>query len=292
MKKLAVICLKIPYLRQLTETIPKYLPREWTVSAYENKEAFIRSEETAKVLLGYISPEEREAFASENRARYRAALWLTDTETKSPDEIFMYRSVPEIAERVLSAAAEREALPPPSGGGGSFQVIGYIGAEGGSGCTTEAYRKAVGLASEGKTAFLCLDNTPGLKELASFGGGVSELMYLLKEHGDEWTEYAEHCMKQIAGMSVFCGVSRIGDATEFREAETESFLIGLRAMNCQNVVIDFGTNGTEPLLLQCDRLYYCGGRNDEKRKALETQAANGGFLNRLRPAAKEAASAR
>ena len=289
MKTLAVICQKTSYMRQLLETIPGYLPREWTVSGYETKESFIKADGIAKVLLCDIAFAEREAFVSQNRKKFAAVLWLTDSETQAADEVFMFRSVSEIAERVLSAATGPEPKTEPSGNGGGFQVIGYIGAEGNSGCTTEAYRKAVKLAAEGKTAFLCLDNSPGLKELMAADDGVSELMYLLKEYGEEWVKHTDYCEKQIAGVSVFAGVTRIGDATEFRETESACFVSGLRDLNCRNLVIDFGTNGTEELLLQCDTVYVCGGRNSEKRKALETQAAHGGFFDRLRPAAAETA---
>lgn len=291
MKTLAVICQKTSYLRQLLESIPGYLPREWTVSGFETKESFLKEEGIAKVLLADVAFAEREAFVSKNRKRFNAALWLTDSEAQGADEVFMFRSVSEIAERVLAAAAGPEPRTEPSGNGGGFQVIGYIGAEGNSGCTTEAYRKAVRLAAEGKTAFLCLDNSPGLKELLAAEDGVSELMYLLKEYGAEWVKHTDYCEKQIAGVSVFAGVARIGDATEFRENESECFVNGLRDLNCRNLVIDFGTNGTEELLLQCDTVYVCGGRNSEKRKALEAQAAHGGFADRLRPATAETARA-
>lgn len=288
MKTLGVICQKTSYLRQLTETIPGYLPREWVVSGYETEEAFGDAEGVTQVLLAQIIEEEREGFLCRNRNRFRTVLWLTDFDTQSADEVFMYRSVSEIAERVLTAFSGPEPVPGLPGSGGGFQIIGYIGAEGGTGCTTEAYRKAVRLAAEGKTAFLCLDNTPGLKELTAADSGVSELMYLLKEYGEDWTAHAEHCVKQIAGMSVYAGVTRIGDATEFRGKETEDFLSGLKGTDCQNLVIDFGTNGTEELILQCDAVYLCGGKNPEKKNAFLAQAANGGFSERVHPLDGEA----
>lgn len=300
MKKLCVICRDNSYLNQFTDTIPKYLPRDWSVAGYETIEEYERYEMTGiiptkesgagtegrdarltGVILAQVKEEEREAVRSRHTGSNMAILWLTEREERSGEEVFMFRPAPVIATRVTQSLNEEPLETPQENRG--FRVIGYVGAEGGAGCTTEAYRQAVALSMKRETSFLCLDQAPGIRELSAFRSGVSELVYLLREYGPAWGKQFENCAGQVGALTVFAGVEHLGDATMLGDTEVEDFLSGMKEMDYGNVVIDFGTNGSEVLLSRCDVIYFCGGRNEEKRKILEIQAANGGFRNRLHP---------
>ena len=299
MKKLYVICQKASYLNRFTETIPKYLPRDWTVSGYETMEDYEKHErlevsvigehsvmndkssERKGVFLARIPAEERESVRKKMVGSGLTVLWLTETEEQNGDEVFMFRPAPLIADRIRQCL--REGKPDTADGDEGFRVIGYVGSEGGAGCTTEAYRQAVALSMKRETSFLCLDQAPGIRELSRFRSGVSELVYLLREYGSAWGKQFTNCAGQVGSLTVFAGVEHLGDAAMFGDTEAEYFLAGMKEMDFGNVVIDFGTAGSEVLLSHCDVIYFCGGRNEEKRKILEMQAANGGFRNRLRP---------
>lgn len=280
MKKLVVICQNISYLKQLTDVLPKYLPREWTVAGYEKQEDFPASVKAVAV-LAQVSDKERGAFAA--KCAGSTVLWLSETKTSLDDEIFMYSTVSSIAERVCSACDVSGKLPAREAGETVLKVQGYTASEGGCGCTTEAYRKAVLMAASGKTAFLSMNRTPGIAELPEQEGGVSELVYLLKEYGRSWTDHMKYCGKPIGALTVFAGVRRMDDVSQFGGEEAEAFLYGLWEKEYRNLIIDFGTGGTEELLGRCDVIWSCGGRNKEKLRALERQAEYGGFRDRLRP---------
>lgn len=286
MKKLVVICQNISYLKQLTDVLPKYLPREWTVAGYEKKEDFPAAKGTVTAVLGQVEAEQREAFAA--KCAGSTMLWLSETKNCSDEEVFMYSTVSSIAERVCSACDVSGKLSVREAGETVLKVQGYAASEGGCGCTTEAYRKAVLMAASGKTAFLSMDRTPGISELPAADGGVSELVYLLKEYGHSWTEHMQYCAKPVGALTVFAGVRRMDDVTLFGEEEAEAFLWGLGEKEYRNLVIDFGTGGTEHLLGRCDVIWSCGGRNREKLRALERQAEYGGFRDRLRPVGENA----
>ena len=281
MKKLILICQNISYLKQLTDVLPKYLSREWTVSGFERKEESPEVKGTAAVVLAEVPAEDRVVFA--RRWEGSTLLWLTNMKTGAENEVFMYGTVSSIAEKVCEACdgSGKRSLREPDGQ--ELRVHGYAASEGGCGCTTEAYRKAVLMAASGKTAFLCMDRTPGIAELPDQDGGVSELVYLLQEYGKSWTEHMKYCAKSTGALTVFAGVRRTDDTALFRESESEAFLAGLREKEYRNLIIDFGTGGTEDLMTRCDVIWSCGGRNKEKLKALERQAESGGFRDRLRP---------
>lgn len=281
MKKLVVICQNISYLKQLTDVLPKYLPREWTVSGYEKKEEFPGVKGTAAVVLADVPKEERGTFAQ--RCKDCALLWLTGEMTGAENEVFMYGTVSSLAEKVCEACDGPGKKVLRETEGQELRVQGYAASEGGCGCTTEAYRKAVLMAAAGKTAFLCMNRTPGIAELPEQDGGVSELVYLLQEYGKSWTEHMKYCAKSTGALTVFAGVRRADDTALFKEEESEAFLAGLREKEYRNLIIDFGTGGTEDLMMRCDVIWSCGGRNKEKLKALERQAEGGGFRDRLRP---------
>lgn len=302
MKKLIVICQNTSYLERFTDTIPKYLPRDWSVGGYETLEEYERHEQQELtaiaeqngrtptgdsvsiqkgLLLAQVAEQKREDIRKRLLGSGMAVLWLTESEEQSGEEIFMYRPAPIIATRIIQAC--REGKPDMAKNEEGFRVIGYVGSEGGAGCTTEAYRQAVALSMKRETSFLCLDQAPGLRELSEFRSGVSELVYLLREYGSTWSKQFENCAGQVGALTVFAGVEHLGDASMLGDSEVEAFLSGMKEMDYGNVVIDFGTNGSEVLLSRCDVIYFCGGRNEEKRKILEMQAANGGFRNRLHP---------
>ena len=285
MKKLAVICLKTLYLKQLTESLPKYLSRDWTIAGYGSAEEFRDAKGVPTVILATAEQKDRAAFSE--TWKDSTVLWLTEHEACAKGEVFMYQSVSSIAERIREACEAEGRSAPGIEAGQVLRVHGYAASEGGCGCTTEAYRRAVLMAASGKTAFLCMNRTPGLTEIPAMEGGVSELVYLLQEYGKSWTDHIRHCGKAVGALTVFAGVSRAGDEALFREEESESFIAGLREKEYRNLVIDFGTGGTEELISRCDIIWSCGGSNREKQKALERQAEQGGFRNRLRPAGSE-----
>lgn len=287
MKMIAVICQKTSYLNQLVETIPKHLPREWTVAGYETREEFEHQDGWFRVILAQLREEEREEFRENYSRNGTAVLWLTDVEERGEDEVFMYQTVSALAERVLRKVSEPAELPVAAEAESILHIFGYLAAEGGSGCTTEAYRKAVRLSDGEKTVFLSLDYAPGLREMPMKRGGVSELVYLLKEYGEKWTEHMEICAAVKDKLTVIAGSERFGDAAELRCEESEAFVSGLKESGCRNLVIDFGTAGNEELLSGCDVIFFCGGGNEEKKKALEQQAENGGFRDRLCPVREE-----
>lgn len=281
MKKLVVICQNISYLKQLMDVFPKYFSREWTVAGYENEEEIRAGRGGVTAVLAQVPEENRSAFAG--RWEGSTVLWLSDRKECKADEVFMYSTISAIAERVQQACDGPDGPAVRDTGEQALKVLGFAAAEGGCGCTTEAYRKAVLMAAAGKTAFLSMNRTPGIAELPEQDGGVSELVYLLQEYGKSWTDHMKYCSKPIGALTVFSGVRRMDDASLFGEEEAKAFLTGLREKEYRNLIIDFGTGGTEELLTRCDVIWSCGGKNKEKLRALERQAEYGGFRDRLRP---------
>lgn len=275
MRKLGIICRNNLYLKQLTEYLPEVLGREWTVSGYVDEEEYAERGTAEELLLAQIPIERRELVRKQLAADGRRILWLS--EQRDEEAVFMYQSVAAIADLLLSAGEVPEQIREETA---TFRVIGYLSAEGGSGCTTAAFRKAVELGRGGSTFFLSLDNAPGLAELAKQTSGVSELVYLLKEYGADWGKQLMHCSCKLGEVTIVAGMERLGDVCELRAAEAEALMEGLRSLEFGSAVIDFGTSCAEALLQYCDIIYYCGA-GEAKRHCIERQAENGGFRERM-----------
>lgn len=278
MKTLAIICQKTSYLQQIGEAMPRYLPREWVVMGFSNEEEFVK-EAPVNVLLAMT--DDQAAFKERNKNRAARILFLVGRKEVTEGEVFMYRSASVIAEIVMQKPSGPQS--PEGGAGEPLRIYGYAAAEGGSGCTTEAFKRAVTLSTEGKTAFLSLDSAPGIREFAADGTGLSELIYLLKEYREAWTAHLGHCAQTVGNAVVFAGVARLGDERGFNGPEAKDFITGLRQAGFRFLIFDFGKKGTDELLGLCERIYFTEGKNAEKRNILLNQSEEGDFRERVMP---------
>ncbi len=293
MKVVTLIFREKRYRNRMVEALQKALPREWVVAGFETIESMLNWSERRRVRVIIVEDAYPDGEESEHLRRYAedtdtSLLWLKeDREDLEYNQIFRYQPIDQVAEAVLDAGKRMDRKEnilgkrPPNG----CNFYGVWSVSGGSGATQTAYGLARRLAVRNKTLFLCLDPTPGLPEEITEGeGDVSELIYLLREYGENWVDKEDQCTRGGGGFYYISGLVGLSDLSLFGEAEVEALIQGIQLLGYWNVVIDFGSvcGAHVELLRRCDIIYAVGDSRGRKWISFKRQAEVEGIFNRVK----------
>ncbi len=291
MKTLALIFQEKKYRNRMMDALQRELPGEWTVAGFETPESLMTWAEN-NALQVIIMEEDYPAIQSITHLQSFAeerdipVLWLTKSrEELANSQIFMYQAIDQVAQEVLGASArkDRKTRVMETAEPAYCTFYGCWPVEGGCGTTKEACALARRLSGK-KTLLLCLDPTPGLPEdCPEQEGGVSELIYLLREYGEDWIDKEELCVRVNSSLHCISGVTCLSDLGLFGEREIAEFICGVEILGYRNVVVDFGSicTGTAQLLSRCDVIYPIGAREGKKWRSFERQAFAEGIAERI-----------
>lgn len=296
-KVLGIVCRQAEYTERLSEELCKELFREWQPAVFSALSEFMQWEGSAAVRLLLLEESFREEWTRLPEGTERPfCVWLSEEETvEHVPGIFMYQSSEQIGRQLLEiyqnqmrgrlpseslkiaedttilqnerASPENAAVevqqPMPDG----LSVIGVLSPCGGVGVTSFAYACGKELSRKGTVLFLSLDPYPGLSEVATESQAVSELLYLLREYGEDWTEKKKACIRRQGALDVLAGMADASDLWELGETEWSCFLKGLRKSGeFSFLVIDLGAGcaAREAVLRDCHCLFLLGEEASSK----------------------------
>lgn len=290
-KVLGIVCRQETYTERLSEELCRELFREWQPAVFPSLSEFMHWEGSAEVPLLLLEESFREEWKRLSEStELPFCVWLSEEEpVEHVPGIFMYQSSEQIGRQLLeiyhnqmrgrlpsesmrivenTSGLQHERASPENVGGQAQQpatdrlsVIGVLSPCGGAGVTSFAYACGKELSRKGKVLFLSLDPYPGLSEVAAESQAVSELLYLLREYGADWTEKKETCIRRQGALDVLVGMADASDLWELGEAEWGCFLKGLRESGeFSFLVIDLGAGcaAREAVLRECRQLFLLG----------------------------------
>lgn len=293
MKVVTLIFQEKRYRNRMVDALQRELPREWVVAGFDTIESLLDWSERRRVRVIIIEdayPEEAELERLREYAEMTdtSLLWLTEErEELEYNQIFRYQPIDQVAVAVLEAGKRMDRKENIFGKRPAYacHFYGIWPVSGGSGATKTAYTLARRLAMNNKTLFLCLDPTPGLPEEITEGeGDVSELIYLLREYGENWVTREEQCTRGGGGFYYISGFAGLSDLSLLGEAEVDAFVQGTELLDYWNVVIDFGSvcGGNVELLRRCDTIYAVGDSSGRKWNSFKRQAEVEGIFHRVK----------
>lgn len=297
MKTIAVLCEEKEYLERLTSALLKVLPAGYGADGYTDIASFADREEPGRVKAVLLSDgcgtAEERTVLSEHMAVRRIPVWrLTPEASLSEEErcLFMYQPVDRMIDRLAEIfefshageASKEETAPSPC------RVIGVLSL-GGADNGTYAFSLAKQMAAKGRTMLLCVNPWPdGGREWTPADGDVSELLYLLKEHGARWYERERFCLRTVGNVRIVSGYTCVSDFGQFTEEDVGALLAGLEAAGYNGLVIDLGASPQPAFSECCEEIHVLGAGIGNRYRELERMVREEGLGERLRAVRTEA----
>lgn len=290
MKTIAVLYSGGKYLERLVLALQRHLPEGYAAAGFTTFKEFTAWEEHSRVKAVLLSPgcgtsEEMTEIIGELSAR-RIPVWtLTEDETlcEEPGQMFLYQPVNRFLERLREVFAPTATCVRENSEEFSAQCrcIGVLSLSGES-STACALQLARRQAVNGKTLLLCVNPWPdGTKDWKPALSDVSELIYLLKEHGADWYRSEKCCLQTSGTIRAVSGYSCLSDYGQFTEEDVGALLAGLEAAGYRFLVLDFGAVPQPSLADYCEELYVVGENAGNRYSALERMLREEGLGERL-----------
>lgn len=291
MKAIVILCEDKTYLERLAPAIQQVLPPEYTVEGYVSAEEFGKREGSrpikAVLYTSGIGTAEEVSALLERMAGRRIPVWRLSEEpvpAEAEGMLFRYQPAdrmvpvilkPQASEVQRGTAAPGEPLP-------ECRCYGVI-ALSGENSTAYALALAKSQGARTGTVVLCLAPWPeATKEWKPGENDVSELTYLLKEHGAEWYRKAVCCMRDAGGVKVIGGYTRLSDFLQITEKDADAFFEGLKAGGYGCLVVDLAGMPLPLWAERCREIHVLGPVSGERFRSLERMLHEEGLAERLR----------
>ena len=289
MKTIAILCEDRTYLERLVPAMQRALPAEYSVEGYASAEEFGKREGSrpikAVLYTSGIGTAEEISSLRERMAGRRVPVWnLTEDPALSETEGMLFRYQP--ADRMVPVilrpqeAEERgTAVPETLSECRCYGVVAL------SGENSTAYAMALAKSQGGRTGtvVLCLSPWPeSCKEWKPGENDVSELTYLLKEHGAEWYRKAVCCMRDAGPVKVIGGYTRLSDFLQITEKDADAFFEGLKAGGYGCLIVDLAGIPLPVWAERCDEIHVLGSVTGERFRSLERMLREEEMADRLR----------
>lgn len=292
MKTIAIVYEERTHLERLTPALQKLLPEGYCAAGFSSIGEFAATKGAAAVKAVLFSErsgssEEKKRLRNALRARHIPMWMLTDEAAADGDDcIFLFQPVERIAER-LSAVWKPQASGESSGVPAECRACGVISLSGES-SSSYAMGLAGRLAVREKTLLLCVNPWPdGMRDWSPGERDVSELLYLIKEHGAEWYRKESNCVRTVGNVRVISGYACFSDYGPFTGRDADDLLCGLKEAGYDCLVIDFAGAPQPALAERCRELHILGANTAERYRSLERMLREEGLAEKLRAARAE-----